>query len=179
MFYSENHFSFYGHPFDTVTFFRKLRPSLLEHIRFIDLQLGLDEIFLWPTESQGGHPDWKYLLPFLSKFLDLSKILLSIDAGYHPRTWRLDGCDMPEILDFYHDITESLYQVPAFRKLRGFHMFLPCFHEYEVDSEKEIMGEQYNSALQGKIPNESRALDYPHGLPYKRPEWKDWRLGME
>ena len=179
VFYSENRFSFYGHPFDTITFFRKLRPALLGHIRFIDLQLGLDEIFLWPTETQSGHPDWKSLLTFLSQNLDLSKIILSLDAGYSPRTWRLDGCDLPEILDFYRDITESFHQLPAFRKLRGFQMFLPCFNEYEAVAEKKIMGEQYDSALQGKVPYERRALDYPHGLPYKRPEWKYWRLGVE
>ena len=176
VFCGENRFSFYGHPLDTVEFLRKLSPGSFKLIRTIDLQIGLEEVFLWPPESQGGHPHWKNLLFYLSQHLDLSRVIISLDATYNPQTWRLDGCDMPEFLAFYQDITESFRQLPAFRKLRGFQMFLPCFNEYEAVAEKAIKGDQYDSALQGKIAFENRALDHPHGVPYKRIAWMDWRL---
>ena len=170
IFYSQNRFVFSGEALKTLQFLQTRTPEALSSIRRLDLQfreIPFGDMNI-PVHSYG---EWQNLITFVATHLNLSNLFLSVDAGsmwdeYHYNPLYFDAnAGEKEQLDMYKRFMVPLRQL---RGLKSFHVFLSCCHEYEIEAEKEVMGLDYDSSLDGKIPLEERWPQFPHGVPDKR-----------
>ena len=171
IFYSRNRFVFCGHVLKTLAFLQTRTPEALSSIRRLDLQFwvvhGGDTAV--PVHS---YKEWQTLIAFIATHLNLPNLSLSVDAGsmwddFHsnPKGYAIEDEDYMWQLDIYQRFTKPLRQL---RGLKSFHVFLSCCNEYEIETEKEVMGLEYDSSLDGKIPPEERWPQFPHGVPDDR-----------
>ena len=79
---------------------------------------------------------------------------------------------MEYVLEAYRSIVEPLLPLGK-RGLKAFLVYWACFHDYEEEAEKEVMGDCYQA--EGKIPSEERNSFYPHGGH----SWKVEEGGMD
>ena len=171
IFYSQNRFVLSGDPHKTLEFLQTRTPEALSYIRRLDLQFR-EVLFGDMTIPALTYGTWQTLITFVATHLNLSNLFFSMDAGsmwdeYHwkPPDFDVNADDEGEQLDMYKRFMRPLRQL---RGLKSFHVFLSCCHDYEIEAEKEVMGLDYDSSLDGKIPLRERWPRFPHGVPDKR-----------
>ena len=149
--YTMNRFIFEGDPYSTWKLLGNLRPRSLRCLRNVTFLLT-DDI---REDSKKSRSNWYSMVKFVQSRLLLSKLSITIDAG-----------SMAQDYLRYKDVNElqwvcCAYQsiIAPFRQLRGlrrFHVLLSAFYEYEAIAEREVMGETYDSELDGKVPVRER-----------------------
>lgn len=96
--------------------------------------------------------------------IDLSNLTLSLDAGsaipiYEEQQMvEVDGGDYR--LDAYKMIINPLRELREVG-LKRFYVYWGCYHSFEAEAEKEVMGEDYEA--EGKIAASKREPSDPHG----------------
>lgn len=143
-----------------------LDPAVAAHVRAIDLKISLGQLYNLKKTQSSAARDWERLIACLVSRLPLDKIWLSIDVG---NIWmdlemlNNDGnYDYAWLHTSYAKIFNPLYQHLAGRNPRKFHVLLCWFLRHESMAEKRLMGSDYDSLAEGKIPWERRNEEYPH-----------------
>ena len=168
VFLSQNRFIFTGPMYSTLHFFRS-HVAWLSQLRKVDFRFDETQVRNWRLYNYDQ--PWGELVSLIKNNLSGSKLWVSIDAG---DDWQ--ACcsaaenDREEELEQIHDTYRQIIQPwQRVKDLLKFHVFFSWFYDYEALAEKEVMGEAYDSADEGKIPYESggrtRHSDFPHGVP--------------
>ncbi|KAL9118803.1 MAG: hypothetical protein Q9187_004641, partial [Circinaria calcarea] len=134
-----------------------LRGSPTQSLAFLRAQGSL---------TKPGKPwkaEWADLINFIAMNLQLENLILSLDAGpgytiYEEQNAREE--DLAHVLNAYRAIVEPM-RILRERGLKGFFVYWACFHAYEAEAEKEVMGQHY--VAKDKIPSDERQPFYPHG----------------
>ena len=165
VFYSRNRFVFRDDFSATSRFLVSLPDTTLAHIRDIDLEFSCDEVLSANTSRPGSQVarEWQRLVMVIRDRLPLQKLWLSINLGdMWQELLELDyegGHDYGWLRTEYQQIIRPLRQLKGLKK---FHVFLSWFLNYEADAEKEVMGPDYDSAAEGKLPYRLRHFRFPH-----------------
>lgn len=163
VFYSRNRFVVMGDLVESSYFFSNLPTDAAHLIRKVDIKLSFDQV--WDLGDPGSitFMQWKLLVKVIQDRLQLDKLWLSVDAG----SIRSELINVGN--DGDHDYTwlrTAYYQIfGPMRRLKGlrkFHVFLCWALDYEAKAEKEIMGLEYDSQVEGKRSYTSRDVTSPH-----------------
>ena len=168
VFYTHNRFILSGSVQKSLAFLRTRTPQTVQSIRRLDLQMSPITIgdMMVPMEPV---EDWPTLIDFIATHFNLPSLFLTVDAGYawdyyhhNPFDYADKTADEAEELEMYKNYISPMRQLKG---LKSFHVFLSCCHEYEIEAEQEVMGSDYDSSRDGKIPPEERWPQFPHGIP--------------
>ena len=174
IFFSRNRFIIKGDFEASRAWLSGLDPALAGHLRTIDLKISIGQLRRMSKPQSSIARDWEDLIACVASHLPLDKTWLSIDVGNIG--WELEMLDNEGTSDYawlhtsYEKIFDPLYQHLAGRKPRKFHVLLCWFLRYESRAEKRLMGPDYNSPAEGKIPWERRNERYPHSEQAARKE---------
>ncbi|KAL8820422.1 MAG: hypothetical protein Q9191_007520 [Dirinaria sp. TL-2023a] len=163
VFYSWNRFVLSGSFVKSASFLTRLSSPAAHLIRKVDLTLDWDQLWDLGTPGSRAFQEWKFLVRTMQNHLLLGELWLSIDASSL-------GHELIELNDDgdhdYSWLKRAYYQIfGPLRRLKGlkkFHVFLSWSIPYEVKAEKEVMGLDYDSAADGKIPWDLRDHSFPH-----------------
>ncbi|MCJ1331353.1 hypothetical protein MMC10_008043 [Thelotrema lepadinum] len=140
-------------------------------IRSLDLVLNYKELRDWgalrSSKSNIHVPaEWEEFAVILDARPNLGNLSLSIDAAsaHMPEDCLLlDGESYSSLPDLYKAIVKPFAARPRFRELRNFFVFWPLFQSCEAETEKAVMGMDYDSEARGKILYSNREWRLPHG----------------
>ncbi|KAL9113986.1 MAG: hypothetical protein Q9187_007542, partial [Circinaria calcarea] len=163
---SQNRLVLRGSPARSLAFLRA-QGSLVRHIRALDFQFMPQEIEAWTKPGTPWKAEWADLINFIAANLQLENLILSLDAGpgytiYEEQNAREE--DLAHVLNAYRAMVEPM-RILGERGLKGFFVYWACFHAYEAEAEKEVMGQHY--VAKDKIPSNERQPFYPHGCPFE------------
>ena len=155
-----------GSPARSLAFLRA-QGSLVNHIRALDFQFMPQEIEDWTKPDTPWKAEWADLVSFIAANLQLENLILSLDAGpgytiYEEQNAREEH--LAHVFDAYRAIVEPMRSLGE-RGLKRFCVFWACFHEYEAEAEREVMGQHY--VAKDKILSDERQPFYPHGCPFE------------
>ena len=178
--FSKNRLIFTGHPTKTLSFLREQKPELLKLIRDVDFLFFSNDPKIWQSDKPAYDSAWRETVEFVNKNLDIPNLSLSLNTGPAFDTYEEsleNENDLGYVRDFYQALTQPFQDSEKFKQLREFRVFLACSHQMEAELEKKVMGQDYNSPKQGKIPVAKRNPWFPHGTP-KHPDLDyDYGLG--
>ena len=166
VFYSRNRFVFKGSLVESAHFLDNLPATARALIRKVDLGLSFEQLWDMGDPDSQAFQEWKLLIRIIQARLPLHNLWLSVDAGSLAQELielNNDGDqDYAWLRTAYYHIFGPLRRLKGLKK---FHVFLSWSLAYEAVAEKEIMGSNYESKAEGKIPYEVRDLDCPHRAP--------------
>ena len=169
VFFSQNRIVLGGSFVKTLAFLRVHRQGL-HYIHELDFQFSPDEIEEW-TETNTLSVEWEELVAFVRQNLRLSNLTLSLDAGTAIPIY--EEQQMVEIdegdyrLNAYKMIIKPLRGLGEIG-LKRFYVYWGCYHSYEVEAEKEVMGDDYEA--EGKFSISRRDPSDPHWDSHKEQE---------
>lgn len=175
IFFAENRFIFRGHPATITWVFNHTKAEVLGLLRTVDFHIEVPSRFREP-QLVPWLASWSQLVHCAMDRLNVSNLSLSIDAGMSYMRYKSRGISehtLSHIHRFYFALLGPFRAYHWLRRLRQFFVFLMCFHDLEVRMEKMVKGQNYDSALEGKIPHTRRNPQLPHGAPHPDLEWKD------
>lgn len=159
--FSQNRIILAGSLVKMLAFLRVHRQGL-HGIHELDFQFDHDVIKEW-TETNTMSAEWEGLITFARQNLRLSNLTLSLDAWSPIPTFEeqqmMDIDEAGYRLDAYKMIIKPLRGLGEIG-LKRFYVYWGCYHSYEVEAEKEVMGEDYEA--EGKIPISRREPSDPH-----------------
>lgn len=136
------------------------------HLRTLDLEISLEQLYDMSKPHSSIAQDWEDLVACVTSVLSMETTWLSIDTGdIYMELEMLDhnnDHDYTWLNTSYTRLFDPLYQHCAAQKPRKFHVFLCWWLRYELMAEKRLMGPDYDSSREGKIPWERRQRRYPH-----------------
>ena len=139
----------------------------ISHIRHLELKLGGDMIELWHSCDMPSRREWEDLILFIRRNLNLPILTLSVSAGSNYSTYeperRPEEEDEDPRLNAYKSVIAPLRGLGVKGGLAGFYAFWPCYHGYEAEAEKEVMGPEYEPM--NKVPRSRGDAWY---------SWWDW-----
>ena len=178
VFFSRNRFILGGDFEASRLWLSGLSPVVAGHLRMIDLKISLEQFYKMSQPQSSIARDWEDLVAAIASHLPLDKVWLSVDVGNIGIDLEMlnnDGdYDYAWLHTSYAKIFDPLYQHLAKRKPRKFHVLLCWFLRYESRAEKQLMGSDYNSLAEGKIPWERRNERYPHSEQAASKEDRKW-----
>ena len=178
VFFMENRFIFRGDPRKTLSFFKDGLPETLPLFRKIDMQLERPLNNNESTElAYETKLAWGELVSYISRRLNIPALSLSVDTGYAHESCRKSRVHCP-LFDLPTVFIHLMVQHARFRELRSFHVFWCCTNMYEAIHEQIVMGRQYHSLSQGKVPYTRRNPYFPHGVPRQSLEWPNGLLNL-
>lgn len=165
VFFSHNRFVLKGDLKDSHRFLYDLPDWAISQIRVLDLELSFWQSFC--GASKHGIPElrqWQRLIELIHQRLRLDRLWLSVDAGSSTKDVLPSGTGPSRdhsamVPRSYAKLFEPLRQLKGLRK---YHVFVGAEPEYEVVAEKEVMGPDYDSAAEGKLPYHLRSSCSPH-----------------
>ena len=161
--YSQNRFVFTE---DALAMLSKLPTSSLKSMRTLDFKVFDMDMSMWSISPDELYVYWSRLTHFINDNLLVSKLWISIDLS---EMWddSVPSGNLEWVLSVYQKIISHWRNVKG---LQRFHVFLRFFHEHEVPLEREVMGETYDSAAEGKPSDwRRRTWGYPHRRPSRDP----------
>ena len=175
-FFSRNRFILSGDFRENTSLIRALsarNDAVLKSIRMLDLEISWEQLYSMLDPNSSMANDWAELVACMASSLHLPKLWLSIDAGQCRD--ELDVFDLHGHHDYswMHKVYSALFD-PLCVHLRGhrppekFHVFLCWWTEEEGRVEKAVMGEEYESVAEGKVPWRVRDPRYPHSAKMSR-----------
>lgn len=161
--FSQNRIVLGGYLDKTLTFLR-MHGQATRHIRKLEFQLDDYLIDEW-TECNNAHQiEWEELFVYVRQNLNLSNLTLSLNAGHAVPIYEDQHFEEIEEGDFrldaYKMIIKPLRGLGEMGRLKRFYVFWGCYHEYEAEAEREVMGASYQPM--NKIPISRRAPDDPY-----------------
>ena len=155
--YRENRFRLIGSPNTNMKFLEGLPPRAVELINDIVLEVSELEIIDWAEDPVSFLDSWKNLLAFVRCHFTLSALKLTIHA-----TGIIFEDDWSELLE-RHDDYRTFYRailspVRSLEGLKAYFVYLQTdsLLDLEREAEKDVMGEEYDSARYGKVAFEDR-----------------------
>jgi hypothetical protein len=155
---------------------RKTPHELLNQIRALDFVFTSTQLRQWghlsSTESAVEvPPEWALIAQTLEERLALKNITLSFDAANmygdlfeDELIHRDQGKEYFESLKYvYRALIKPFASYPRFREMRNFFVYWPLFASSEDESEKAVMGPEYDAQARAKIPYRDRDWRLPHG----------------
>ena len=171
--FSANRIVLSGSPSENLAFLRPYPPADLARIHQLDLQIRYDAVEQWRRAD--GTPavlgEFRALVEFLASTLDLPQVELALDCGSAFEIYQEQQCT-EEVLGyvlkaykaFMAVLVEALQGKP---RPKAFRVYLACFHTYETEAEKAVMGPEYDARNDGsekpKVPSAERNPYFPHG----------------
>ena len=144
----------------------ELTTTELGYLRMIDLEISWEQLYEMGKPQSRTAADWVDPAARLASLLSPGTTWLSIDTS---NTWDYVMTMNPErvhalawLHTSYARIFDPLYQHFTRREPRKLHVFLSCSFKYESMAETRLMGSNYNSVAEGKIPWERRHPMFPH-----------------
>lgn len=166
IFFSRNRFILQGDFAASQRWLCNLPTMVARHLRMIDLELSFQQLYDMHRPNSTAVRDWENLIACIASLLLLPRLWLSVDAGNFSHLMEHmnnDGDhDFAWLHTSYANLFEPLYQHLGGARPRKFHMFLCRWVHYESTVEKIVMGLDYDSGLEGKIPARTRNDRYPH-----------------
>ncbi|MCJ1476181.1 hypothetical protein MMC13_004846 [Lambiella insularis] len=167
LFFSENHFILDGGFQDMLQWLKRIPKDMLEQIRSIELILpSISSVIPWHGVNQSLLSSWNSVIDLTGETFNMSNLFLVVNLGIK-RAGDETG-DMETFPDTY-----KLFILEPLRRLRGlrrFYAFLANAKEMEVEIEKAVMGEDYDSEIEGK--DSARNRDRGHSF---EPYYKSWQ----
>ncbi|KAL6721492.1 hypothetical protein ACLMJK_000596 [Lecanora helva] len=173
IFWSYNRFIFYGEDSEkiakNVSFIQsRLARNItaISCIHTVDLEVDEDQLHAMEDPNSSVAREWANLIACVSSCLPMPQIWLSIDAGWFRQHLQMFH-GVRGTFTWLHSAYATLF-APLYKHLRGerrprkFHVLLCMWTEQESMVEKAIMGEDYDSVAEGKIPWRVRDEVYPH-----------------
>ncbi|MCJ1376822.1 hypothetical protein MMC20_008067 [Loxospora ochrophaea] len=151
---------------DALAMLSKLPTSSLKSMRTLDFKVFDMDMSMWSISPDELYVYWSRLTHFINDNLLVSKLWISIDLS---EMWddSVPSGNLEWVLSVYQKIISHWRNVKG---LQRFHVFLRFFHEHEVPLEREVMGETYDSAAEGKPSDwRRRTWGYPHRRPSRDP----------
>ena len=159
VFFSHNRFVLKGDLEETLRFLTKLPDRAIQSIKTLDLEIS--------TEQLGSRNTlWPRIVDLIGNRCRLGRLWLSIDVDYSIQNLSNFRTDrertlLPDVL-----LPEPCLRIlDPLRRLRGlhrFHVFINVEKPWETIAEKQVMGPQYDSTAEGKLPFHLRSSCYPH-----------------
>lgn len=161
--FSQNRIVFGGY-LDKTLIFLRMHGQATRHIRKLEFQL--DDYFIdeWTKCNNARQIEWEKLIVYVRQNLNLSNLILSLNAGHAVPIYEdqhfeeIDEGDFR--LDAYKMIIKPLRGLGEMGRLKRLYVFWGCYHEYEAEAEREVMGASYQPM--DKIPISRRAPDDPY-----------------
>ena len=161
--YRQNRYQLSGDHYSSLKFLQRLPPRALDLMKDIVFKFGCWDAELgYRARREEFLSSWQDLLDFIQGNFNLSKLSLTIYStvenassgrGYSPQPKEDEG------KVFYRDI---LGPVRSLKGLKAYFVYLEDdrVRHMEEESEKDVMGENYDSARFGKIATEDRQGRY-------------------
>ena len=125
------------------------------YIRKLDLEISVGQLYEMRHPESEAARDWDALVASVASSLRMSKLWLSIDAGgFQDRMVHLnnDGWGDGWLRASYATLMKPLHDhMSKQSRPEKFHVFLCWWVEEEEWMEKGLMGQQYESASEGKL----------------------------
>ena len=156
--YRDNRFRLIGSSTTNMKFLKGLSSRVLELMNDVVLEVGELELVEWYEDPFGVINSWRDLLEFIRRHFTLSALKLTIHVTVSE--FGGDWSDLPEEWDdhrpFYRGI---LNPVRSLKGLKAYLVYLQTNSpsDLEREAEKEVMGEEYDSAGHGKVAFEDRS----------------------
>lgn len=147
------------------------------YIRKLDLEISIAQLYEMRYPESEPACRWDALVASVASSLHMPKLWLSIDAGsFRDRMVHLnnDGdYDYSWLRASYTALTKPLHEhMREQSRPEKFHVFLSWWIEEEEKIEKELMGQQYESASEGKLAWRARDPRFPHSAEMGRRYWR-------
>lgn len=160
--FSRNRVVFSGSPVLTMAFLQ-VHSQGINHIRTLEFQFDIDLIEDWVKSDHTLQLEWEELIAFVRQNLNLSNISLSLNTGNPIPIYQEQQMTEREQGDFrldaYKMIIKPLRGLGEMGGLRQFYVFWGCYHEYEAEAEREVMGDCYRAV--DKVPISRREPSDP------------------
>lgn len=166
--FSQNRLVFTGSLVETLEFLTT-HVQGVTHIRNIEFQFEIDMIEEWSSSHNTIQAEWENVILFLRQNLNLPNLTLSVNAGdaipiyEEQQMTEKEGGDSR--LEVYKSIIKPLHGLGVKGGLAGFYAFWACYHEYEAEAEREVMGLAYEPVE--KVPISRREPSNPWWDPEK------------
>ena len=143
------------------------------YIRKLDLEISMGQLYEMRHPESEAARHWDALVTSVASSLHVPKLWLSIDAGiFRDRMVHLnnDGdYDYGWLRASYATLTKPLHDnMSEQSRPEKFHVFLSWWFEEEEKMEKGLMGQQYESASEGKLAWRKRHPNFPHSAEMGR-----------
>ena len=176
IFFSKNRFILSGDFAANTTFIKSKFAcdfGAASYIRKLDLEISIGQLYQMRHPESEAARHWDALVASVASSLHVPKLWLSIDAGsFRDRMVHLnnDGdYDYGWLRASYATLTKPLHDhMREQRRPEKFHVFLSWWEEEEEKMEKGLMGQQYESASEGKLAWRRRHSSFPHSAEMGR-----------
>lgn len=135
----------------------------INHTHDLEFQFDHEEIEEWTEPNNTFQLEWEKLIVFIRDNLSLSNLTLSLNAAIAIPIYEEQQLTETEKGDYrlqaYKKIIEPLRGLGQMG-LRRFYVFWACYHSYEAEAEKEVMGQSHEAV--DKVPLSRREPSDPH-----------------
>ena len=160
-------------PTRNLAFLRAYSAADLARITRLDLRVPYGLVEEWRTST--GAPsvlaEFRDLVNFLAQALNIATVELALDAGWAFEIYQEQECTeaiLGYVLQAYKDLVAAIAEVLKGKaRPKTFRVYLACFHGFEAEAERMVMGPDYDSSKDAgeepKVPSQKRNPYLPHG----------------
>ena len=177
-----NRFHFSGLLRLTLSFLERLPSSSLASMRMIDLNISRTRLLSIArgVEEQGNRDykwlkDWLTALGFLQRNFNLKRLWLSVRIGDSADDFYISesGFTRSTMFAAYRRILKPVKQLKGLARYHVFLNEMQGLQELEVEAERYVMGDEYDSLADGKAAH--RSFEFPHDKEMPKCRYPMWR----